>query len=166
MASAQSISEFSKCLQVLKSSNADVSIIPTLFTLNGLNPTVGDLNSSRIHVYLAQNVAKRSGITGDLARQLIAKWKRVLPSSASQSPPPSGPSHSMLPTSPSPLCAAPSQLQGVSNRQSASETKIISINSKDSAHCPEPSFKKAKLDSESPADRLQALLEKVTMLRL
>ena len=88
MEAAQSLPELSKHLSVLKRSDAaDATIISTLFALNGLNPTVSDLNSSRIHIYLSQNVAKRSGVTGELARHLIAKWKRLLPSSSSQSPP-------------------------------------------------------------------------------
>jgi hypothetical protein len=73
MTVVQSTPDLSKYLLALKSSDADAAIISTLVSLNGLNPTVSDLNSSRIHLYLAQNVAKRSGVTGELARQLVAK---------------------------------------------------------------------------------------------
>ncbi len=74
MEAAQSLPELSKHLSVLKRSDAaDATIITTLFALNGLNPSVSDLNSSRIHIYssrihiyLAQSVVEHSGLTDEL----------------------------------------------------------------------------------------------------
>jgi hypothetical protein len=169
---AEECTDYQQLLTLLKggeSKSDQTGVYLSLFTLNGLNPTVSDLNSSRIHVYLAQNVAIRSGVTGDLARQLVAKWKRLLPSASSQSPPPS---HSKMPRSPPPSSACSTQHQSVSSKQ-------VARHEPHSAACAESSSKKAKLSEGSPPpdtassqaqsrkafrDRMQALLEKVTTL--
>ena len=177
MEAAQSLPELSKHLSVLKRSDAaDATIISTLFALNGLNPTVSDLNSSRIHIYLSQNVAKRSGVTGELARHLIAKWKRLLPSSSSQSPPPPP----VKPPSQEPPGTHSSQSMESrrANHVKVSPTKPAARLIDESLSSAKSSSKKAKTASLSPPappanasseaqsrklarDRLQGLFEKV-----
>jgi hypothetical protein len=186
MTAVQSAPDLSKYLLALKSSDADAVVISTLVSLNGLNPTASDLNASRIHMYLAQNVAKRSGVTGELARQLVAKWRRMLPS---QSPPPAGPASATKPDAAQKASSSSSQSppapQAEPSMQQISSKKPLLASIVDSGPLSESASKKAKTCSKSPPPsaskspppstdaqgmealrgRLQGLFDKVTMLR-
>jgi hypothetical protein len=146
--------DYQQLLTLLKGGESQTdqsSVYLALFSLNGLNPTVSDLNSSRIHLYLAQNVAKRSGVTGELARQLVAKWRRMLPS---QSPPPAGPASATKPdaaqkASPSSSQSPPAP-QAEPSMQQISSKKPLSTSIVNSGPLSESASKKAKTCSKSP----------------